>query len=324
VITEGDCVDVMREMPEASVDSIVTDPPYGLEFMGKAWDKLGAGFRPVTPRDLEAGGVRLRLRQRNPEKLIAPRSMQAWHEAWATEALRLSKPGSYLLAFGGTRTFHRLAVALEDAGWVLRDCLVWAYANGFPKSKATLKPAWEPIIMARKPGPLRDLAIDACRLPGPGYLEQAGKIQGGDHFSVGSGLKTRGTAFNPAQGGRFPANVMLTEPVLGDDFSRFYLIPKAAVSEREPTVGEVPEGAARRNFHPTVKPVDLMRHLVRLVTPIGGTVLDPFLGSGSTAIAAELEGFAWLGIEQSPEYVEIARNRLASDVQRGLGLDVPY
>jgi hypothetical protein len=151
---EGDCLDVMAGMEPASVDAIVTDPPYdllsasrngsrrinnpdnpggrtGRGFMGKTWDGTGIAFRPET---------------------------------WAA-MLQVAKPGAYLLAFGGTRTYHRMVVAIEDGGWLIRDCLVWVYAQGFPKSRANLKPAWEPIVLARKRGPLRRLAIDACRIP---------------------------------------------------------------------------------------------------------------------------------------------------------------
>jgi site-specific DNA-methyltransferase (adenine-specific) len=285
---------------------------------------------------------------------------------------------------------HRLACAIEDAGWIIRDTLVWAYAQGFPKSKASLKPAWEPIVMARKPGPLRELAIDACRIP----------LVEGDAEAMESRLKAWNrrdawygpAAINPgprpetAPDGRWPANVLLTDAIFdgnvegvvgggvtasgymeagvhnaqgwfssdasrnyrdtyGDTgtYSRFFLIPKADRVDREPVLGGLPvreqpstwgdigpvDGNPRKpatghisrraNTHPTVKPTELMRHLVRLVTPSGGTVLDPFAGSGSTLIAAEMEGFQWIGIEKEAEYVAIAEARL-NGTQRGLGL----
>jgi site-specific DNA-methyltransferase (adenine-specific) len=292
VIHHGDCIDVMAAMEPESIDAIVTDPPYNLTadtagwrgktgdnfngrpdlalrttggFMGKAWDGSGIAFRRET-----------------------------WEAAY-----RVAKPSAYLLAFGGTRTVHRMTVALEDAGWIIRDMLVWGYASGFPKSKASLKPAWEPIVMARKPGPLRELAIDACRIDE-----------------------------------RWPANIVLTDSIL-DGYSRFFMLPKADRSDREPVLGGLPERTAhhtmsgqpipermpvaRQNIHPTVKPTDLMRHLIRLVTPTGGTVLDPFLGSGTTGLAAEMEGFEWIGIEREAEYVAIAEARL-NGTQKGLGL----
>jgi site-specific DNA-methyltransferase (adenine-specific) len=356
----------------ASVDAIVTDPPYdllsasrngsrrinnpdnpggrtGRGFMGKTWDGTGIAFRPET---------------------------------WAA-MLQVAKPGAYLLAFGGTRTYHRMVVAIEDGGWLIRDCLVWVYAQGFPKSRANLKPAWEPIVLARKRGPLRRLAIDACRIPATDnktFDRHAGD-RSRDHYRTGTT-----DAGRPTDLGRWPANVILTDPIFdggvegvvgggetgtssggglhaagkfehqgrgaswvsepqervgfGDDgtYSRFFLIPKADRDDREPVLGG-PVGTVvsvwggadddltpgkkstipRRNTHPTVKPTELMRHLVRLVTPAGGTVLDPFLGSGTTAIAAELEGFPWIGIEREAEYVAIAEARL-NGTQRGMGL----
>jgi site-specific DNA-methyltransferase (adenine-specific) len=268
--------------------------------------------------------------------------MQQWHQRWATEALRVAKPGAYLLAFGGTRTVHRLTVALEDAGWVIRDLLVWAYASGFPKSKSSLKPAWEPIVLARKPGPLAPLAIDACRLPTEGrpvMVRTDTTVAANAMAGKFTGATSNGETTTQ---GRWPANVVLTGPIFDGDsgtYSRFFLIPKASRSDREPLVpGDLEEGSLetmgagagewtkhgpdairRRNTHPTVKPTDLMRHLVRLVTPQDGTVLDPFLGSGTTAIAAEAEGFEWVGIEREAEYVKIAEQRLVA-TQRGMGL----
>jgi site-specific DNA-methyltransferase (adenine-specific) len=319
----------------------------------------------------------------------AMRAYQDWCLEWAAEALRVAKPGAYLLAFGGTRTVHRMTCAIEDAGWIIRDMLVWGYASGFPKGRANLKPAWEPIVMARKPGPLRALAIDACRITTtpaerdfmratshPNGTKAGGA--GGTILSVGD----KPDGFEPNDGGRWPANIVLTDPIFdggwegvvgggwqestsvpgawaprgafpidnptptiyGDSgtYSRFFLIPKAARSDREPVLGGLPlqpmhlsggrvvntskgdgtgirENRPRANLHPTVKPVDLMRHLVRLVTPPGGTVLDPFLGSGTTALAAEMEGFAWIGIEKEASYVEIAEARL-NGTQKGMAL----
>lgn len=356
MIHHGDCLDVMAGMVPESVDAIVTDPPYDLTstgarngsprvpgsgpysrgFMGKAWDGTGIAFDSAT---------------------------------WAA-VYRLAKPSTYLLAFGGTRTVHRMAVAIEDAGWLIRDMLVWAYASGFPKSKASLKPAWEPIVMARKPGPLRDLAIDECRIA---YVNAADAER--REFAAPARKPGGVTSLQPQpqpqphEDGRWPANVILTDPIFDGDtegvvgggyqestpfvgawaprgafpidnpnptvygdsgtYSRFFLIPKADRTDREPVlrtdrgVGAPRDGKretlARRNVHPTVKPTDLMRHLVRLVTPQGGTVLDPFLGSGTTGIAAELEGFSWIGIEKEAEYVQIAEARL-NGTQRGMGL----
>lgn len=351
----GDCLEVMPTLDAESIDAIVTDPPYNLTdigrtlqmpgkrrhsagFMGKSWDGTGVAFDPAT---------------------------------WAA-ALRVAKPGAYLLAFGGTRTVHRMICAIEDAGWSIRDMLVWGYASGFPKSKASLKPAWEPIIMARKPGPLAMLNIEECRIGIEGGAP-APRSGGASVGILGDGLN--GGWGEPVPGlGRWPANIILTDPIFdggvpgvvgggettsstgsftrtehdtgfggrwgksefvnyGDTgtYSRFFLIPKAARSEREPIFGGLPtkqgdkdypslRGASeRQNSHPTVKPVDLMRHLVRLVTPKGGVVLDPFLGSGTTALAAEMEGFEWVGIEKEAEYVAIAKARL-NGTQQGMAL----
>jgi DNA modification methylase len=270
--------------------------------------------------------------------------------------------------------------------------LVWGYASGFPKSKASLKPAWEPIVMARKPGPLRMLAIDECRI---GTTKD---VPFGKPSEVRPGAREEWRMSTPDEDsdgrnpnlGRWPANIVLGDAIFepgvegvvssrpnstragepsadrrygergvgfeplpgerrdvdGTGYSRFFLIPKAARADREPVLGGLPqqdddrdgsfgldaarphtkpdyvyERKPRANVHPTVKPTDLMRHLVRLVTPTGGVVLDPFGGSGTTAIACELEGFPWILIEREAEYVAIAEARL-NGTQRGLGLDV--
>jgi DNA modification methylase len=379
VIHHGDCVEVMAGMDPESVDAIVTDPPYGLEFMGKEWDRLGRdgpasfenlgttkGLPPERRASRTDGGSTTSTRYRDKPRFstLTGDSMsaaQVWHARWAEAAYRVAKPSAYLLAFGGTRTVHRMTVALEDAGWIIRDMLVWGYASGFPKSKASLKPAWEPIVMARKPGPLRMLAIDECRIGIAEGDAAIGGAPGVSGFASGyDGTQSVNTV------GRWPANIVLTDPIFdggiegvvgggeagggfgvrgrggdvygggdgyttnmpetgqtvgfGDSgtYSRFFLIPKAARSDREPVLGGLPQ--PRANVHPTVKPTDLMRHLVRLVTPTGGTVLDPFLGSGTTALAAEMEGFDWIGIEREAEYVAIAEARL-NGTQRGLGLE---
>jgi site-specific DNA-methyltransferase (adenine-specific) len=478
----GDCIEQMRTLEADSVDAIVTDPPYGLEFMGKDWDGFGT-----------------------------PLGFQTWSEQWAREALRVLKPGGHLLAFGGTRMYHRLAAGIEDAGFEIRDTLMWLYGSGFPKSldvskaidkangeagrllkftqwfraagvarsqaslamfqaghisangtmanhyyaqtvsaqpaiptpeiwatlrplcadvpawvdelvariaaerevtgekagthavnasglggaavgvkqtKVTLeitapsteaakkwqgwgtalKPAVEPIVLARKPliGTVAEnvlthgtgaLNIDASRIGTDGggtncsTRDATGQCTGHQESngSLGGGVMRHG---QNTSAGRWPANILLDEEAAalldeqsgvskspapyyqqtkskginapetrgdvqsshhGDSggASRFFYVAKASRSERNKGL--------ERNIHPTVKPVDLMRYLIRLVTPKGGTVLDPFLGSGTTAVAAIEEGVEWIGCEREPEYVEIIKARVAA-AQPGMDL----
>lgn len=319
-VVHGDCRDVMRSLEAESVDAIVSDPPYGLSFMGKEWDHGVPGV-----------------------------------EFW-TEALRVAKPGAHLVAFGGTRTYHRLAVAIEDAGWEVRDCLSWLYGSGFPKSKnldgerkgwgTALKPAWEPIILARKPltGTVAAnvtqygtgaINVDGCRI-GTDVVVTRHTRSNGENRGHWAGNTSTGEVSLHA--GRWPANVCLDEDaaaVLGEP-SRFFYTAKVSRREREAGLDGMPERgkvfngqssipsqyaegsvedkfttAPSRNHHPTVKPIALMRWLCRLVTPPGGLILDPFNGSGSTGCAAVLEGFRYLGAELEAEYVEIAKRRIA-------------
>jgi DNA modification methylase len=311
MIHHGDCREVMAAMEPASVDAIVTDPPYGLAFMGKGWDHAVPGV-----------------------------------EFWS-QALRVAKPGAHLVAFGGTRTFHRLACAIEDAGWEVRDTLSWLYGSGFPKSHngpwggTALKPAWEPIIMARKP--LNGTVAANVAAHGTGALNVDGcRIESGRDYHdlmVTQGINTAQTSyafavdrrtFAPAAG-RWPANVVLDEDAAAQvgEPSRFFYTAKASRREREAGLEGMPERVAQKwnsggiaerrmetakplpNVHPTVKPIALMRWLCRLVTPPGGVVLDPFTGSGTTGCAAALEGFGFVGIEREAEYVAIAELRIA-------------
>ena len=420
-VIHADCLDAMRAMPAASIDAIVTDPPYGLSFMGRDWDHGVPGV-----------------------------------PFWA-EALRVAKPGAHLVAFGGTRTYHRLTCAIEDAGWEIRDCLSWLYGSGFPKSldvskaldKAAgalqhegknfrntaegvmalrptikpseyvrpkpatdaarawqgwgtaLKPAWEPIILARKPlvGTVAAnvtahgtgaINVDACRIgwrsaedaaaaaaaAAVGYATSRARKTAVQSYAIGKESRDGTTHYDPhAIAGRWPANVALDEeaaamldeqsgerksqgrrvatPKIGFGMkaqpevetgygdsggaSRFFYTAKASRSERndgcdaiearpqDPTRDvDAPGGnnprnrgaAARVNSHPTVKPVALMRWLVRMVTPPGGVVLDPFCGSGTTLVAAIEEGFDCIGVEREAEYVAIIKARVAAAQQR--------
>jgi site-specific DNA-methyltransferase (adenine-specific) len=333
----GDCVEQMRLMPAESVDAVVTDPPYELGFMGKRWDATGVAYSAET---------------------------------WA-EALRVLKPGGHLVAFGGTRTYHRMVCAVEDAGFEIRDTLAWMYGVGFPKSLnlhgvwegwgTALKPAHEPIVLARKPlqGTVAGnvgrfgvgaLNIDACRIATD---EDRGRPPRTPNNIYGGGAGTNLTASVSSPSGRWPANVLLDEQAaeqLGDA-SRFFYCAKASSRERNQGLDALPveslgranpaatrcascgkqrvnmpgsmcecaepvwehhdAHAPRANQHPTVKPVALMRWLCRLVTPPEGLILDPFAGSGSTLIAAHLEGFHAVGVEQDADYCRIAEARLA-------------
>ena len=340
----GDNREVLRTMADASVDSIVCDPPYELGFMGKRWDSTGIAY-----------------------------DVTLW-----TECLRVLKPGGHLIAFGGSRTYHRLAVAIEDAGFEIRDQIQWIYGNGFPKSHnleddwkgwgTALKPAHEPAVLARKPlcGTVADnvmtwgcgaLNIDGCRVSGAPWHRNDNGI--GDH-GMWAGLGQRHYA-EQHTAGRWPANVILDEaaaqvldeqsgyaksnggirnnkkvmdmfllgknPILAlspyhdsGGASRFFYVAKASKAERE---AGLDSDSDRANHHPTVKPIELMRYLVRLVTPKGGTVLDPFMGSGSTGCAAMLEGIDFVGIDITPEYVEIARRRILHHAnQNPMGLSI--
>lgn len=345
----GDCLEVLATLPDNSVDSIVTDPPYGLSFMGKKWD------------------------------YDVP-SVAIWEQC-----LRVLKPGGHLLAFAGTRTQHRMAVRIEDAGFEIRDIIAWVYGSGFPKSldvskaidKAAgverevigryraavqtgvtsglngskadsdgvawatitapatdaakqwfgwgtaLKPALEPITMARKP--LVGTVAETVLQHGTGAINVDGariKIDDDDpiHKAVWTsrpskiGLSSVGFVTSNKDGdrrtcetskGRWPANIIhdgSNEAALAlKSGARFFYTAKAGKDDRETD-----------NNHPTVKPTTLMAYLCRLVTPPGGTVLDPFMGSGSTGKAATVNGFRFIGIERDPEYHKIAQARISN------------
>ena len=363
----GDCLSVLRNLPDCSVDSVVTDPPYGLSFMGKRWD------------------------------YDVP-SVDVW-----TECLRVLKHGGHLLAFAGTRTQHRMAVRIEDAGFEIRDMIAWVYGSGFPKSldvsKAidraaraerevvgeklagirckdlpistgqgeftsgqsivpitapatpeakqwegwgtALKPALEPITVARKP--LIGTVAENVLQHGTGAINVDGGRVGTDIVGWGgggggvnswkeNGMNKAGMA-RPVQG-RWPANFIHDGSEEATDLlgasARFFYCAKASKADRDAGCegmemqkaggmqgrndGSMGSITMSRNHHPTVKPTDLMRYLCRLVTPPSGIVLDPFMGSGSTGKAAMLEGFAFVGIEREAEYIDIAKARIQSAV----------
>ena len=396
LLLNGDCIEQMQKLIDegVQVESVVTDPPYELGFMGKSWDASGIAFDKKT-----------------------------WELAF-----QLLKPGGYLLAFSASRNYHRMAVAVEDAGFEIRDQIMWIYGSGFPKSLnigmgvdkkqgnervtvgertrnvkpfdddngwnsnnttgnhiytkgnsewegwgTALKPAHEPIVMARKPleGTVVDnvlehgvggINIDECRV-GKEILEE--QIAG---RSNKIGTFERKDMITPKREGRYPANVMHDgsdvvqdifpnskgssgngnakvgetskgaiplrrgeAPLYNDEgsASRYFYCPKTAKSERNQGLVEFDDKqyshdgrkksienpyqrnkSISKNSHPTVKPFELMKYLCRLVTPKGGTVLDPFMGSGSTGMAAKDEGFDFIGIEREKEYFEISEQRI--------------
>jgi hypothetical protein len=411
LLLHGDSRVRLGELPDCSVDSVVCDPPYELGFMGKGWDASGVAY------DVGLWG----------------------------EVLRVLKPGGHLLAFGGSRTYHRLACAVEDAGFEIRDQIMWVYGSGFPKSldvsKAidkqagaerpreepqtrkqssvaiaasgfgadgwspqvkeavtadalrwqgwgtALKPAHEPVVVARKPlvgtvaGNVLEwgtgaINIDGCRVAtndrfGGGAKGTSGFAAGYEHDGWTQGSSEGRWPANFIHDGSdevltlFPDSAGAAAPASGPTYSgpsksgsmsgafngngdkppafhadrgsaaRFFYCAKAGKKERNAGLDGMPEkrpdqrtttgmgtfdekGVAKQsNHHPTVKPIALMRYLCRLVTPPGGTVLDPFLGSGTTGIAATLEGFDFIGIEQDAEYLAIAEARIKHHTPKG-------
>jgi len=324
-LIHANCLEAMKEMPDNSVDAIVTDPPYGLSFMGKKWD------------------------------YDVP-SVEIWREC-----LRVLKHGGHLLSFAGSRTYHRMAVNIEDAGFEIRDQIMWVYGSGFPKSHnighkaeewqgwgSALKPAHEPIVVARKP--LIGTLVENVLEHGTGGLNigdcRVGDDVLGEHTS-GNIPNDRGTwgtkegYVMPQRVGRFPANFIHdgSDEVVSlfpEEKARFFYCAKASKSERnagleafedkksqhnaggigrkvsvEKRLEQGKENAPMmKNIHPTVKPVALMRYLCRLITPPNGVVFDPFMGSGTTGIGAVAEGFDFIGIEMDKEYLKIADARI--------------
>jgi DNA modification methylase len=326
-VTHADCFDAIPKLEADSVDTVISDPPYGIGIVGMTWDRPTA-LNPQHSRTTSPGVA-----------------FQIFSTRWASECLRVLKPGAYLAAFAAPRSAHRLALGLEEAGFELRDVLMWLHSQGIPACRTldagrspALKPAYEPIVLARKPfkGTLANnlttygtgaLNVDACRVTATSC--------------AGEG-RSRSRVSTPSRGGRWPSDVLLSHghgctkntcehdcPIhLLGDRHRFFYCAKTQRSEREAGCERLPRRTRQTfnvgrpeelerakthlvaNLHPTVKPIELMRWLVRLLTPSDGLVLDPFAGSGSTGAAAMLEGVRFHGIEREASYVPIARARI--------------
>lgn len=414
-------MDVLKEIPDNSMDSVVTDPPYEYGFMNRGWDKTGIAY-----------------------------DVDMWKEVF-----RVLKPGGYLCSFGGTRTYHRMACAIEDAGFTIHPLIGWIFGSGFPKSTnlskqfdkqagaerkivgkkerntgssrfnlfrhgkykyeymddayitepatpeakqwdgwyyglQSLKPAIEPVCMAQKPISEKRMTdnvmkwgvgavnIDACRVGTDVITSYPSNMSNNNHYAQDEWTKSNPIGEERTYTGRFPANIIFDEEAAAmldeqsgisqskrairkgtspnpmswgkqrmdadaefgfndtGGASRFFYCAKASKAERNMGLDgyeaeAVDDGrnkpidnpflrgkTSRKNTHPTVKPLSLMQYLVRLVTPPGGVVLDPFAGSGSTLLAAEREGFDSIGIELNPEYCEIARARLSAPMQMAM------
>ena len=450
----GDCLDKLKELDDNSVDSIVTDPPYGLGFMGKDWDTFDKSQFGKKGEEGEND-----LKNKKNFKIL-PRyntdGLYDFTKDWAKECYRVLKPGGHLLSFAGSRTYHKICMGIEDAGFEIRDQLMWIYGSGFPKSMnvgmkvdeklgnkrklierpkseqrpnadnsrdknkdiggfamsdnkyksvgnsewegwgTALKPAHEPIVMARKPLSEKTVVdnvlewgtgginIDDSRI---GTDEQLGRFQKDGHgplspkHGFNNNSMSDGDKFiegNPR--GRFPANIIFDEEagkildeqtgILKSGFmkagtqrimsegdantyghydsdttyndtygdsggaSRFFYCPKTSKTDRNEGLDDFEEKSRSdankmmgksgnfktgsgndrttefKNNHPTVKPTDLMLYLIRMVTPKGGTTLDPFMGSGSSGKAAVRGGFDFVGVEREEEYMKIAKARI--------------
>lgn len=459
----GDCIEELKKLPDNSVDAIITDPPYGLEFMGKDWDKFKQGLNigGGTTGEGTPFGRSKPLNSVYQYGLEEKNQLQKFCFDWATECLRVLKPGAYLLSFGGTRTYHRMACGIENAGFEIRDCIMWVYGSGFPKSLnigkqidkiqgnerevigeskwsqpaksghhggltdnhinfvenkerfipietkgssewegwgTALKPAVEPIVVARKPLSEKNVAlnvlkwgtgginIDECRIGTEIHRVNVNDFTNQHGNKFGNNMPIPKIGEREVQG-RFPANIILDEEageMLDEQSgiskstnkprnnkqsvyaesegrkygkyndcvsygfsdiggaSRFFYCAKASKSERNYGCEELPEQQLRkednsaksleifsnqytessenptgrgktplhRNNHPTVKPVALMEYLIKLVSRENAIVLDPFLGSGTTAIACLKTNRKFIGIEKEPEYIKIAEARI--------------
>lgn len=308
-LIEADALLTLAKLPDHSVDAVVCDPPYAIGFGRQSWD--GADIR----------------RAAGPEVRSAGEAFQRWTTTWAAETKRVLKPGGHLIAFGAPRTFHRLVAGVEDAGIEVRDQLLWLYAQGFPKSRrlpgglaTTLKPAYEPILLARVP--LDGTTERNLSAWGTGALNiETTRIGEARYWPAHVALShsadcTEAPCSTDCPTGMLDRANPKTQP------SRLFFCAKTTRAEREAGCEQLPRRTVAlytgkrhservvSNIHPTIKPAELMRWLIRLTVPPGGIVLDPFTGSGSTGIAAVQEGRMFLGIEREAAYVDIACARL--------------
>jgi site-specific DNA-methyltransferase (adenine-specific) len=463
----GDCLEVLKTIPDNSIDSVVTDPPYGIGFMGKAWDTFEPNnVKQAVETNTQSFNKNIESKQDNPNLKGRKNSpigsnstfagtydlttkgkndYQEWCYEWGKECFRVLKPGGHLLASNSPRMYHRMAIGLEDAGFEIRDQIMWVYGSGFPKSHnigkaidkiegndrevvghnpnhrntesdviplgfqggrsdgtitkgnsewegwgTALKPAHEPIVMARKPLTEKSIAENVLKY-GTGGINIDGSRVGTDDTRSKASLTALGqnsgwNAHNNkeviagSECGRFPANIIFDEeagqlldeqaPLTGSAFkakrkkdveggsgaslmrahkegedngyfderggaSRFFYCPKTSKSDRneglivEKEKNKRPIGVAFNNEddlfqqgsgnnHPTVKPTDLMRYLINLITPPNGTTLDPFMGSGSTGKAAVRCGVNFIGIEKEQEYMDIASARIQHEQNKPL------
>lgn len=424
-ILNGDNINILKTLPDNSIDSIITDPPYGIAFLGKDWDHKKA--TETTTKIAQLHNLPSGMKHTT---LADDLEFQYWlRERWI-ECLRVLKPGGHLLAFSAARTYHHMAMSLQTAGFEIRDQIMWIYSSGFPKSQdvgrsiqrglgvkekephknnvprnggagetkhyesdgqvvvtdpeakhwagwgTALKPAHEPICLARKPSKLSiaknvqkwgtgALNIDATRIAIDGVDTRSGGSNGWDRVEFGEAdpNKYDGENYQPNEQGRFPSNVIgeIAEP-----YQKYFYCPKVSRAERhigfnnvdalgkqlyelggywivdnkpQPFSGSAPGNQCYLpgvgnifvhglnheiekinkslgktpnigNNHPTVKPIELMKYLIKLVTPPNGKVLDPFNGSGSTGMAAVELGYEYIGIEQDANYCEISKKRI--------------
>ena len=368
LLLNGCCRRQMKKLQRRKimVDAVVTDPPYHFNTIVERFGKEGS-----APAQFGTDGAFKRASTGFMGKEWDGGDIAFDPMTWSL-CLGLLKPGGHLIAFSASRNYHRMAVAIEDAGFEIRDQIMWIYGSGFPKSHnigkqvdkiqgnerevvgkgkpmsslgvlhddswesdsnynetkgnseyegwgTALKPAHEPIVLARKPISEKSIAdnvlmwgtgainIDGCRIESDDVSVDRKKVVRKSRSDEGvwtnenSGMKAEGSEFADADPrGRFPSN--LIHNGIDTDWARYFYCPKVSKTERN--------NSALQNTHPTVKPVELMKYLCRLITPKGGTVLDPFMGSGSTGMAAKDEGFDFIGIEKEKEYYEIAEARI--------------